>query len=162
MDLGTFYALMAGTSFTLVGLWWTVVERRPAWRTDPVRRRLAGGTYLSFLIPGLMSTLAQISPETPLLWRTSFAAAAVLGLVSTVQLMRVEASGHPGPFRRNRWLVGVVYLAILVLGVAPELVRGLGLVPLQVGAVLLVTLVLLAHALTWEFLMEPDGGADGA
>ena len=28
MDLSTFYALMSATCFTLVGLWWTVIERR--------------------------------------------------------------------------------------------------------------------------------------
>ena len=27
MDLAGFYSLMAVTCFTLVGLWWTVVER---------------------------------------------------------------------------------------------------------------------------------------
>ena len=60
MDLSTFYALMSATCFTLVGLWWTVIERRPEWREEPRLRRLAGGTYLSFLLPGLMSMFAQI------------------------------------------------------------------------------------------------------
>ncbi len=27
MDVSTFYALFSATCFTLVGLWWTVVER---------------------------------------------------------------------------------------------------------------------------------------
>ena len=44
MDLSTFYALMSATCFTLVGLWWTVIERRPEWREEPRLRRLAGGT----------------------------------------------------------------------------------------------------------------------
>ena len=56
MDLSTFYGLMATTCFTLVGLWWTVVERHKSWKTDLRRRRLAGGTYLSFLLPGLMAS----------------------------------------------------------------------------------------------------------
>ncbi|MGA4670703.1 hypothetical protein ACPCG0_13065 [Propionibacteriaceae bacterium Y1923] len=103
MDLTSFYALLAGTSFTLVGLWWMVLERRPRWKSDPLRRRLAGGTYLSFLLPGLMATLAQLSPATPALWRTSFAACALVGLVSTFRLLSVESGvGHKGPFRRFR------------------------------------------------------------
>lgn len=156
MDLGTFYALMSGTCFTLVGLWWTVVERHPDWKGDPRRRKLAGGTYLSFLLPGVMALFAQVAPEQPLLWRTSFALAALLGLWNTVKLMGLDRGEGTGAFRKNRWAVALVYLLIAVLGAAPELVRGLGLVPIQVGAFLLVLLVLLAHALTWEFLMEPD------
>lgn len=156
MDLSAFYQLVATTSFTLVGLWWVIVQQRPAWKSDPVRRRLAAGTYVSFLLPGLMATLAQLSPDTPLLWRISFGACAVLGLVSTARLLAVERGQTVGPFRRFRWLAVLVYLAILVLGVAPELARGLGWTPLIVGGILLVLLVALAHGLTWDFMMEPD------
>lgn len=157
MDLSAFYSLLAGTSFTLVGLWWVVVQHRPAWKADADRRRLAGGTYVSFLLPGLMATLAQIDPATPMLWRVSFGACAAVGLWSTWGLLRRDrVSEHVGPFRRFRWVVGLLYLIILVLGVAPELARAAGLTPLAVGSVLLVLLVVLAHGLTWEFLMEPE------
>lgn len=163
MDLSTFYALMSATCFTLVGLWWTVVERRPAWKTDPARRRLAGGVYLSFLLPGLMSLFAQINPENPLIWRTSFGATALLGLWSTIGLVGIErrATTERGPFGRHRWVVAALYGLILVLGAAPELVRAVGLAPLQVGGFLLVLLVILAHGLTWEFMMEPDAPLEG-
>ena len=157
MDLSAFYSLLAGTSFTLVGLWWVVVQSRPAWRADADRRRLAAGTYISFLLPGLMATLAQISPDTPLLWRISFGSCALVGLGSTVGLLRRERSAAVvGTFRRFRWVAIVLYLAILVLGVAPELARAAGFTPLIVGGVLLVLLVVLAHGLTWDFLMEPE------
>lgn len=158
MDLSTFYALVSATSFTLVGLWWIVVERRPAWRSDPARRRLAGGTYLSFLLPGLMSLIAQVNPDNPLIWRTSFVASGLVGLWSTVRLITLERAGRPGvgPFRRQRWAVAVLYGLVIVLGAAPELARVLGWTPLVVGALLLVLLVVLAHGLTWEFMMEPD------
>lgn len=87
MNLSAFYSLLAVTSFTLVGLWWMVIERRP------------------------------------------------------------------------RWLVVVLYVAVLVLGVAPELAVAAGWTPLVVGGVLLVLLIVLAHGLTWEFLMEPEDAA---
>lgn len=73
---------------------------------------------------------------------------------------RRPAPRRAGPgsarFGRHRWVVLVLYAAILVLGVAPEVVRGLGVTPLVVGSVLLVLLIVVAHALTWEFMMEPD------
>jgi hypothetical protein len=156
MDLGSFYALMSVTCFTLVGLWWTAIEKRDEWRTDRRLRRLAGSTYLSFLLPGVMSMMAQASPDNPLMWRVSFGLASLVGLVSSVLLVRVEARGHHvGPFRRFRWLAPVLYGLIVVLGLVPELARVIGAAPLQVASVLLILLVLLAHGLTWEFLMEP-------
>ena len=64
MDLAGFYSLMAVTCFTLVGLWWTVVERHPEWKRDAKARRLAGGVYLSFLLPLLIfGLLLKIHPR---------------------------------------------------------------------------------------------------
>lgn len=156
MDLGDFYSLMAATSFTLVGLWWTVVQKRADWKSSARHRALAGGTYLSFLLPGLMSTLARISPEAPVLWRLGFGSCAAVGLWSTGRLLRIDQSPYRGPFRRHRWIVTVIYVAVLLLGVLPGLARLFGVGPLTVGAVLLVLLIVLAHGLTWEFLMQPE------
>ncbi len=156
MDLSTFYALMSVTCFTLVGLWWTVLERHPEWRRDTRLRRAAGGIYLSFLLPGVMSMFAQVNPSSPLMWRVSFGLTAVVGLVSSAMLLGVEPTGTVGPFRRFRWLTPALYAAIVVLGVAPELAGLVAATPLQVASVLLIALVLLAHGLAWEFMMEPD------
>ncbi len=156
MDLGSFYALMAGTCFTLVGLWWTVIQQHPDWRSHPDKRRLAGGTYLSFLLPGLMATMAMVSPDTPLMWRFSFATSALVGLWSTVGLLKADRSHTVGPFRRHRWIVVVIYATVLVLGAAPEIPRALGVAPLVAGSFLLVLLIVVGHGLTWEFMMEPD------
>ena len=60
----------------------------------------------------------------------------------------------PGPVRRFRWLVGVVYGLIALLGVVPEIAVEFGMTPPQAAAFLLVLLVVLAHALTWEFMTE--------
>ena len=119
MDLSSFYSLMAVTCFTLVGLWWTVIERHPEWKVDRTRRRLAGSVYLSFLLPGLMSTFAQVDPGSPLLWRVSFATAAVVGLVNTWPLLALDRAAPRGLFRRFRWLVAVLYASIL----EPDLVN---------------------------------------
>jgi hypothetical protein len=156
MDLADFYSLMSITCFTLVGLWWTVVEKHTPWKTDRRRRRLAGGVYLSFLLPGLMSTFAQVDAGNPLVWRTSFALAAVVGVVTTLQLVSVDRGTHRGPFRRFRWLVAAVYGVILALAAVPPLAGLLGATPLQAASIALILLVVMAHGLTWEFMMEPD------
>lgn len=158
MDLSTFYAVVGATCFTLVGLWWNVVERHREWAVDPRARRLAGGVYLSFLLPGLMSVLAQIDPQEPLLWRGSFLLAGLVGLSSTLGLMRVDRGRAAGRFARNRWIVVALYLLVVLLAVFPGIGRPLSLEPLQVGGLLVVLLVAVAHALTWEFMLEDDPG----
>ncbi|GAA2120741.1 hypothetical protein [Nocardioides bigeumensis] len=155
MDLSTFYAVVSATSFTLVGLWWTVVERRPDWLADLQMRRLVGGVYISFLLPGLMSLFAQVDPSEPLIWRFTFVIASAIGAYSTFKLIQVDRTvDFPGPVRRFRWLVALVYGLIALLGVVPELATNVGLTPPQAAAFLLVLLVVLAHALTWEFMTE--------
>lgn len=162
MDLSSFYSLMAVTCFTLVGLWWTVIERHPEWKVDRTRRRLAGGVYLSFLLPGLMSMFAQVDDGNPLIWRSSFTVAAMIGIVNTVQLLGVDAAAHRGPFRRFRWLVALMYAVIAVLGLFPAVSSGFGGTPLQAAAIALILLVVLAHGLTWEFMMEHDEPSNAA
>lgn len=155
MDLAAFYTLMSVTCFTLVGLWWTVIERHPEWKGDPARRKLAGGVYLSFLLPGLMSTFAQVDAGNPVVWRTSFAVAAVVGLATTLRLVSVDRSGHLGLFRRFRWLVAVLYGLVLLLAVVPPVAALVGATPLQAASIALILLVVMGHGLTWEFMMEP-------
>lgn len=31
MDISTFYALFSATCFTLLGLWWNVIQNNPEW-----------------------------------------------------------------------------------------------------------------------------------
>lgn len=155
MDLTAFYSLMSVTCFTLVGLWWTVIERHPDWKGDPGRRKLAGGVYLSFLLPGLMSTFAQVDAGSPLVWRTGFALAAIIGLATTLRLVSVDRSGQRGPFRRFRWLVAVLYALILLLAVVPPVAAAVGASPLQAASIALILLIVMGHGLTWEFMMEP-------
>lgn len=162
MDVSTFYALFSATCFTLVGLWWTVVQKHEAWLRTRAARCDIGGIYLSFLLPALMGLFAQVGGTTnPLIWRVSFVAVALIGCWSTLRLLqRSHADGDAGTFARHRWIAAVIYGVIAVLGVAPELVRPLGVTPLRAEATLLILLVALAHWLVWEFMThaEPDPG----
>ena len=104
-----------------------------------------------------MGLFAQVDPGKPGLWRTTFGLVALLGAWSTFRLIRADnRPGVRGPFRRHRWLVGVLYLVIVVLGVAPELAASVGLTGLQAAALTVVCLVVLAHGLAWELLTTTD------
>lgn len=154
MDISTFYAVTSATCFTLVGLWWSVVKSKPDWFRNEVTRRLAGGVYASFLIPALMSMGAQIGGTTqPLLWQLIFIVAGILGLYSSWRLMQeTNISELYGPFSNNRWVVPALYGLVILFAVFPGLARLLGLQPLQMEALVLTTLIVIAHMLAWEFM----------
>lgn len=154
MDVSTFYALFAATCFTLVGLWWNVVQGHADWMRRPALRRVVGGIYLSFLLPALMGLFAQVGGDaTPELWRASFALLAVIGCVCTLRLL---AHGRrDGSSRFLAVIMGVAalfYVLIAVVGAVPEIAGAIGLAPIQAEAVLLILLVVLGHGLVWRFM----------
>ncbi len=160
MDLSSFYAFLSASCFTLVGLWWNVLERRPQLLSTPEVRKLAGGIYLSFLLPALMGLFAQVAPDRPFMWRTTFGLVSLVGIVSTWRLIQLDGRvPHPGPFRRYRWVVVVLYTAILVLGLVPSLAGLLDLAPIQLAAIALICLIVIAHGLTWEFLTQREAAS---
>lgn len=157
MDTNTFYAVTAATCFTLVGLWWSVVKSKPEWLTNEATRRLAGGVYASFLIPALMSLGAQIGGTNPFLWQAIFVIAAGAGITFSSRLIRSTREANlNAAFSRNSWTVPFLYGLVLVFALFPGLARILGLAPLQMEALLLCLLILVAHALAWEFMTAPS------
>lgn len=153
MDTNTFYAVTAATCFTLVGLWWSVVKSKPEWVANEATRRLAGGVYASFLIPALMSMGAQIGATDTFIWQLVFIIAAGAGITFSSRLIQVIRTANPnGAFSRNGWTVPFLYSLVLFFAVFPGLARIVGLEPLQLEALLLCLLILIAHAMTWEFM----------
>ena len=72
--LTDFYISFSAVCFTLLGLWLIVVQTRHAeWRGSRPHRRRAYAVALHFSLPGLMSLLALVNPDSSALWRTSFA-----------------------------------------------------------------------------------------
>jgi hypothetical protein len=154
MNTEAFYELVSGTCFVLVGLWWTVVESRKEWLKDRAMRALAGGVYFSFLLPGVMSLMAQIGGTDKLFWRIIFSLAALIGIVCTTLLLaRARTGTRAGFFRTNLWLPILVYSLILVVAVFPQ-IDFPTLKPLQMEGILLALLILLAHGLVWDFMTE--------
>ncbi|GAB7039530.1 MULTISPECIES: hypothetical protein [Catenuloplanes] len=151
MDVGQFYAAVAGINFTLLGLWWVAVtERRQLREGGPRVRRMAYTVSLQFLIPGALSLLAQVAPNVPAFWRTAFALAGLLGAVSVLMLSPAVARENEMTRRGARLLRFLslpVYLLIAVVALLPF--EGLPLTPLQIEGVMLAVLVLLGAQTAW-------------
>ena len=161
MNVSTFYALFSATCFTLVGLWWGVVQRNTGWVRDSVQRRAIGGVYLAFLLPALMGLFAQVGgTQEQVVWRLSFILIAAIGAVATLRLLASDDA--PGVTSMRVCAVGI-YVLVLIIGVFPGLAAELGLRAIQAEALLLVLLVALGHALVWRFLVHDsieDEGQD--
>jgi len=153
MDVNTFYAVTSATCFTLVGLWWSVVKSKTEWLKDEATRRLAGGVYASFLIPAVMSLGAQVGGENRFVWQAIFTVAALLGIIYTTRLMRKTRNAVEGTVSNNRWVIPVLYALILWFAIFPGTAFLFGMQPLQMEGILLCALILIAHLLTWEFMV---------
>ncbi|MER5854968.1 hypothetical protein ABT131_04975 [Streptomyces sp900105245] len=161
MDVSTFYALFSATCFTLVGLWWNVVQSHTDWMREPALRRVVGGIYLSFLLPALMGLFAQVGgTQQPQVWRVAFIVLAVVGCGCTLRLL-ARARGDRFVTRQQAG-AALMYALIAVVGAFPELARPLGLTPIQAEAVMLIVLVVLGHALVWRFMAGEGRPAEDA
>ena len=152
VDISTFYALFSATCFTLVGLWWGVIQRSTRWVRDPAQRRAIGGVYLAFLLPGLMGLFAQVGGvENSLVWRLSFVLIAAVGSVTTARLFAVDKDLGVRSIRAG---AAAIYALVVIIGAFPQFAGVLGLQGLQAEALLLVILVALGHALVWRFMVH--------
>ncbi|MEU8773673.1 hypothetical protein [Streptomyces sp. NPDC048606] len=151
MDVSSFYALFSATCFTLVGLWWNVVQSHAEWTREPALRRVVGGIYLSFLLPALMGLFAQVGgTEQPQIWRAAFIVLAVIGCVCTLRLL-ARSRGDRFVTRQQAG-AALLYALVAVVGAFPELAGHIGLRPIQAEALMLIGLIVLGHALVWRFM----------
>jgi hypothetical protein len=152
MDISTFYALFSATCFALLGFWWNLLQGNPHWLRDPATRPAVGGVYLSFLLPALMGLFAQVGgPGTTTIWRISFVAIAVVGLLATLRALQ-GSRGSEVDDTPNRLAAVLLYGLIAVVGLVPETGKLVNLTGIQVEALLLIMLVLLGHGLVWRFM----------
>jgi len=152
--LKDFYLAFSTVSFTLLGLWFIVVQTRHAeWRRFSVHRRRAYGVALHFSLPGLMGLLSLIDPASTTLWRISFAIVAGGGAIVLV-LVRGPAPSWLG--LAAHLAAVLLYALIAVVAIAPSVVTHLGISvrPLRIEAVLLTLLVFLGVNVAWLLLFD--------
>jgi cell division protein FtsW (lipid II flippase) len=163
--MDAFYQTVAGFCFTLLGLWWAVVQFRHAeWMRDLYQRRAAYSVHLSFLVPGIMSLGAMIAGDVKILWRLVFVVACAFGILAMLFLTVGASAGggrtHGSFFiRQGRWLTIALYALIAIVAAQPSLagIFGGSLKPLQVEGLLLTLLVFVGVSVAWDFLAEPQG-----
>jgi hypothetical protein len=167
-----FYRTLTEVSFTLLGLWFTVLRlAHGGWR-GRVRHRFTLHIALHFFLPGVVGLAAQLAEgadDGGLLWRSATVVAAAVGLVETLTLRRPAGEEEPPPPGwRLRLVDPVVYAAMLVSAALPQVL--VGFAPLQVAGAVTGVLFLVGLGMAWmafaeaepepEFPPEPVGAGD--
>ena len=158
----TFYQTVAQLAFTLLGLWWLVLQTKYGeWIHHWARRRMATNITLYFLLPGSMSLLALLATNSRLLWQISFILAAFIGAVATVFFARAARANQ----WRNPWSIRIImlasglglalYMLIIVVALLPDVFRALGTTPLTVAGIAVTLLVVVGVTLAWTYFVEP-------
>lgn len=157
-DLVAFYAAVSGLSFTLLGLWWLVADRRRHWFEHPQRRRMAYVVSLHFMLPGTMSVLSLVDPTGTFWWRLVFAVAGVAGIAGAL----LVSSTVRAEFGRERlgagmlWIALLVYVLVTTVAVAPDIATLVELAPRQLEGILISLVLLLGVNAAWFLAMEPE------
>jgi hypothetical protein len=157
-DIDRFYQAASTVSFTLLGLWWVVVQLKyKGEEGDPRRQRHAYAIALFFLLPGVMGMLSAINSDLSALWRLSFGVTATLGLLEIV-LYRISGDVYTRGAVALRAFGFVLYVLIAAFALRPTLAGdlSLGLAPREAEAILIGLLIVVGVHLAWFGLTEGD------
>jgi hypothetical protein len=158
----TFYQTVAQLSFTLLGLWWLVLQTKyDEWIHHRIRRRMATNITLYFLLPGSMSLLALLATNSRLLWQIAFFLAAIIGAATTTLFLRDARKSQ----WHNPWSIRIIHLTsgvglalyalVIVVALLPDAIRALGAAPLTVAGIGVTLLVIVGVTLAWTYFIEP-------
>jgi hypothetical protein len=157
----TFYQALAGVSFTLLGLWFTVLQLIPGnRRADPRRHRANLHTALHVLLPGMASLAAMLADETinGLVWRATFLVAGLIGFAEAVSSMRRPKRSEALSSRILRSVDPVLYAAMGAVAFVPR--DTFELTPLQLAGMATGGVFLVGLCFVWLAFAEPQDGRD--
>jgi hypothetical protein len=157
----SFYSTVAQASFTLLGLWWVILQiRYGPWLRNSRTRWAVYDISLYFLLPGMMSLMSLLAADVSTIWRVSFAVAGVAGVLESI-LSLANARGQDSPARLvdlGNWASLVLYPAIVAIAIRrtiPEEI-GIHLSPLEAEGILVATLLALGVLLGAALFVTVD------
>ena len=166
MELESFYATVAQASFTLLALWWVLLQiRHDEWFGDTAYRRSVYDVSLYFLLPGMMSLGSLLAVDEPWIWRASFAVFGAAGAVWSVLLI-----GRRGPLRAAQLMVRAVdlvsvalYALLVVVALWEDLPDelGIGLKSLELEGLLVTLLLMLGVSMAAAIFVSSGPGDRG-
>ena len=158
-DLVAFYATVSGLSFTLLGLWWVVADRRRQWFLTARHRRMAYVVSLHFMLPGTMSVLSLVDTGT-FFWRLVFALAGAAGIAGALMVSTTVGTelGSQRLAGAMLWVALPVYALVVAVAVVPDLAAIVSMAPRQLEGILIAIVLLLGINAAWFLSTSPDPG----
>lgn len=151
-----FYQVLAGTSLTLLGLWFGITNiSHGGWHDDPARQRAMLHVSLRFFLPGMAALGALLSGGTQggLIWRITFIIAGLIGVFESITFL--GAPGRPVALAGRTLILldPLLYAAMIVIVFLP---RGIvaPLTPLQLEGMATGSLFLLGMIHAWLAYVE--------
>jgi hypothetical protein len=157
-SIDAFYQALSGVSFTLLGLWFVIVQLKyKEGAGEGSRRRHAYGVAMFFLIPGIGSMLSAVNSDLTLLWRLAFGITGALGMIE-IALYLTSDGVRTAASTALRIAGFVLYAVMVILALFPSAVEviGLGLAPREVEAILLALLIFIGANIAFLALTEGD------
>jgi hypothetical protein len=157
----SFYSSVAQASFTLLGLWWVVLQiRYGPWMRNVRVRRAVYDISLYFLLPGMMSLMSLLAADVSTIWRVSFTVAGVAGALEAI-LSLATTRGHDSPTRLveiGNWASLVLYPAVAAIAIRRTIPNEIGiqLHPLEAEGILVAALLTLGVLLAAALFVSVD------
>lgn len=151
-----FYQTLTGTSFTLLGLWFGVMQfAHGDWRRDPRRHRSTIHIALHFFLPGMlgMGSLLSTPLDEGVLWRATFVLGGAIGVAESIGFILAPQGPTRWIERTLRAVDPVLYAGLIGTAFVPAVT--LGLAPLQIGGIMTGTLFLTGLLYVWLAFVEP-------
>ncbi len=160
-----FYATVAQVSFTLLGLWWVLLQiRHDAWFGDVAYRRGVYDISLYFLLPGMMSLGSLLAVQDPTVWHAVFALMGAVGVVESALLIAgMRGLSARGPLvTAADWMSLLVYALVVLVALWPRIPQelGLGLRPLEAEGILVALLLFLGVTLAAALFVTTGPGGE--
>jgi hypothetical protein len=145
-----FYQTLTNVSFTLLGIWFAVMQfAHGDWRSDEHRHRSTLHIALHFFLPGTLGLTSLLSApgDGGLVWRLSFIVGGIMGAVESVEFIRAPHGPTGVPQRTLRAIDPALYLAVAATAFVPA--TGFVLAPLQVGGIVNGLILLTGLVFVW-------------
>jgi hypothetical protein len=152
-----FYQTLTGVSFTLLGLWFGVMQfAHGGWRSDPERHRSTVHIAMHFFMPGVLGlgSLLGGPAGSSAVWRVTFVIGGVVGLVDSVSYLFSPGTRLGRASRILRMIDPLLWALVIIAAFVPQKI--LSLTPLQIEGAVTGLIFISGLYNVWLAFTEPE------